>query len=144
MSESAAWLAIGGYAEQAIAALEMRDGREARKQLDQIVGLTTQMERQLGSGVHTNPRGLRKNPALAIWANPGVTVAVQMDQELSERAIALSYEHVDDGNDYEHKFAKGVAVRTCLIGERATVRNQVRGVMLYRPDGRNLWDDFEV
>jgi len=101
---------------------------------------------QVAVGVHTNPRRrtARQNPALAIWGNPGRTVPVQMDQELSERALRIYYKHVDDGEEYEHPFSRGVTVYTVLIGDRATTRHQVRGVLLYRPDGRNLWDDYEV
>ncbi len=129
-SEKSAWREVLAIAHR----LKEQCGGSAPRRL---MELAADMLDQLGAGVHTNP-ARRKNPALAIWGNPGKTVTAKVDQDLSHRAIALSYKHVDDDNDYEHDFARGVHVVT------VESPSGLRGVLLYRPDGRNLWDDFEV
>ena len=120
---------------------DIRDGRSyAAQVLDGIILQAKQNAKALGN--HLAVADYKDNPSLVVWGNPGRTLPVQFDQTLSERAYELAYLHVDDDQDYKHKFAKGVQVTTVLIGDRATTRHQTRGVLLYRPDGRDLWKDF--
>lgn len=51
----------------------------------------------------------------------------------SREVHALSYRHADDGVPYKHTFAKGVTMAGASDGS----------VVLYRPDGKPVWDDYE-
>lgn len=73
-------------------------------------------------------RRTRKNPAmLATFANPRTVVA-----QLSKRVYAVQYRHVEDKQDYEHKFAAGTCMELLSDGS----------VRLYRMDGKPIWGDF--
>lgn len=100
----------------------------------------------------TRDPAVRDNPTLAVLAanpRPGAIVRratssvgrqalareVQLSGEkfiLSRRAYALSYEHVEDKQDYAHEFASGVVVTLMPDGS----------IRLHRPDGKSLWRDF--
>lgn len=69
----------------------------------------------------------KENPSLVTFANPRQAVAL-----LSKRAHALQYQHVDDGQWYQHKFKRGVCIELLSDGS----------VRLYRADGQSIWGDF--
>lgn len=70
---------------------------------------------------------VRENPSLVTFANPRRVVAL-----LSKRAYALQYQHAEDKQWYQHKFARGVCVELLSDGS----------VRLYRMDGKPIWGDF--
>jgi hypothetical protein len=53
-------------------------------------------------------------------------------QELSDHVLELAYVHGHDGQEYVHKFAKGVTLLLLRDGR----------LELFRPDGKRLWGDF--
>lgn len=73
----------------------------------------------------TSARRTRRNPPLAVFANPGGT-------HLSERAYALEYQHAEDGKNYRHDFGAGVCVVLLKDGS----------VLLRHKNGKPLWGDF--
>lgn len=70
------------------------------------------------------PRRARRNPALAILANPGRT--------LSREVHSLAYRHTEDGKAYRHDFEGPVNARL----------NRDGSVTLRHRDGKRIWDDF--
>lgn len=50
----------------------------------------------------------------------------------SHEVHSIAYVHDDDGEPYEHKFAKGVTMAAASDGS----------IVLYRPDGRTVWEDI--
>lgn len=72
-------------------------------------------------------RKVRKNPSLVVFGNPRKPGAL-----LSERAYAVQYKHVEDGQPYEHKFKAGVCIELLSDGS----------VRLYHKSGKPLWGDF--
>ena len=70
--------------------------------------------------VPSRPRGRRGNPP-----------ALPVSHVQSDRVLDISYTHRDNGQDYVHKFAKGVRMQLLADGS----------VRLYRPDGRSLWSN---
>ena len=100
--------------------------------------LANEMLAQLDRGVHENPA------TLAVWGNPpvGSEQKIYFDQPIGFRVHDIRYEHVDDRQYYKHTFASGVEMWSVLRGARASTREQHQDVLLTRPDGRTLWDDF--
>lgn len=135
-SEREAWEDVAEAARQ----LQINYGTwtpaRARKVLDNIMNLAQGMKAQVDSGVHTNPRGLRRNPALVVWPNPGSALGITFDKLLSRRAYSLAYKHAADRLDYQHDFDPGVDVVTALTDAGQRV------VVLTARDGRELWADF--
>jgi hypothetical protein len=70
-------------------------------------------------------RRRRKNPRLENHHLDGAEL-------LSDRVIEIAYVHAQDGQEYQHDFARGV--RMLLLKDGT--------VALVRPDGRQLWDEF--
>lgn len=124
-SESAAWEAIIGFLDQIERA---KSTGQRGLEVDRARALAVEMLVQVKEGFH-------ENPPLLIWPNPGKSVTVRLDEQLSRRAYELAYKHREDGLDYNHDFTSGVAVWTGTVGRK-------RCVLLERPDGRELWADF--
>lgn len=51
---------------------------------------------------------------------------------LSRGVIRLAYEHVADGQAYEHEFSPGVCLDVLADGS----------IRVYRPDGLPVWEDL--
>lgn len=68
-------------------------------------------------------RRMRRNPETL-----PTLVAIQQ----SKRVYEVAYKHIEDGEDYKHKFAPGVCMELLADGS----------VRLYREDGRPLYRDF--
>lgn len=146
-SESRAWNIVYKTASgllRSLPALPFGHRDATAEQLRKLQNLALTMMNQASEGVHANPRPtFRKNPALAIWGNPGGAETIYMDQLQSSRAIEIRYQHHEDGKLYKHEFSPGVDIYTILRGDRATQRTGSRDVLLTRPDGKSLWDDFD-
>lgn len=124
-SEKAAWRKVLSIAES----LPRNSDRIA------LMELAADMLDQVAQGIHTNPRRVRSNPPLVLWANPGAQVRLQIDEPLSDRAYEVGYRHLEDGKDYKHKFAEGVSIFSAFM-------DQQKVLLIFRPDGRAVWKDF--
>lgn len=109
----------------------MRYGSETKCRVLAMELLNLAREQRMVEETASERRPYRANPSLVLWANPG---KVADEFVLSRRVYEVGYRHEDDGKDYRHEFATGV---TLLLSPR--VENQV---VLWRPDGKRLWDDF--
>jgi hypothetical protein len=138
-SEQAAWLMVKEIANEVARMVRGSSGRIDAGRLsmaaEDLIGEADKMLAQLKSGIHENP-SRRKNPALIVWPNPGSELHVKPFRLLSHQAIALAYKHTDDGEDYEHDFARGVQI---VAG---TLDTGQRVVILTRPDGKEVWELF--
>jgi hypothetical protein len=94
----------------------MQLGGENDRIRDITLMLIDRLVQQVESGVHTNP----KDPAV-------------ITNDLEE----VKYVHAQDGDAYVHEFEEGV--RVLLFGEPG----EGLCALLYRPDGRDVWDEFE-
>ena len=152
LSEREQWRDVAVIASeiQRIARQETGDRQRMQRligeQVDLLIDISRDMDKQVRRGVHTNPR---RNPAtLAVWGNPpgglakGAEQTVYVDQQIGFRVHDIRYEHVDDREYYKHTFASGVEMWSVLRGDRASTRHQHQDVLLTRPDGKSLWDDF--
>ncbi len=139
-SEKAAWLMVKEIANEVARMVRGSSGRIDAGRLsmaaEDLISEADKMLGQLQQGIHENPSGRRKNPALIVWPNPGSVLVVKPFRLLSQQAIALAYKHTDDGKDYEHDFRRGVQI---VAGE---LDNGQRVVVLTRPDGREVWELF--
>lgn len=133
-SETQAWEDV----KKLVRLLSRARGEMVGETLTVLDELADEMLDQVGSGIHTNP-GRESRKAV-----------------LSQSALALVYQHVDDGQFYVHGFGereptlivdekkkaftlKGVP----LEGSGVTVTVQRDGsVRLHRPDGKQLWRNF--
>jgi hypothetical protein len=69
--------------------------------------------------------------------------AIGGDEILSDDAEKVWYLHAQDGDNYEHVFEDGA--RMLLLGEASSEDDeQGNVVLLYRPDGRDVWAEFET
>lgn len=73
------------------------------------------------------------NPAVLVFGNPP-QASRPWDRAtiISQRAVAIEYDHVTDGEYYRHDFRQGVVVEALVDGS----------VRLYRPDGKPIWRMF--
>jgi hypothetical protein len=104
--------------------------RATRQELDRLDELAHTMQRQLGEGIH-------QNPLLAIWPNPPGSIRISFDGRLSTRVYLVQYKHSEDGQDYEHAFAPGIAMLRVILNGGA------HAILMVSEKGEDIWQDFE-
>lgn len=68
--------------------------------------------------------------------------AIGGEEVLTDETEKVWYEHAQDGDNYEHVFEDGA--RMLLLGEPSSDGDDTGNcVLLYRPDGRDVWAEFE-
>ncbi len=132
-SETEAWEAV----KKLVKILSRAHGEMVGETLTVLDELADEMIEQVGNGIHQNPRTTRG----------GV---------ISHSALALVYQHKDDGEFYVHGFGEREPTLKVdekkkaftlsgvpLGGSGVTVTAERDGsVRLHRPDGKQLWRNF--
>lgn len=153
-SERLSWSSVVAMAEGIQRQMDKAEAGDRRalqlvsRYADAIVAEAKAMHRQVSSGIHANP-GHRRNPPLMLYGNPPMRVRrrksggtlgggmVRLDYygTLSEEVHAITYTHLDDGQDYKHDFDPGVELVAATLGGK-------RVAVVSRPDGKPVWEDF--